>query len=374
MRKTGYFFAVILSFIPLSCSDLYNELIDNVQNKYHLSIVEYTATNARLLDVNSDGSFTPADWSDSGNISKVFFSDINRDGDTDIVTIKNPGFPHGISYSDGKGNFTNYITLSVSSSAVSDACAADFNGDGLLDICTVHSSAPYGWYYLNNGSSGFSGPLTIPVTGSTLSVASADFDGDGDNDIFAGTVAGGNNELWLNDLNQSGTFIQRTDWTTAQHNYETHDVVAADFDGDGDMDIMEVGGSFAYYNRVWRNNGSGYFTLAWNHSINVTGVILVADYDLDGDLDAFTNWNPSYRYLLINNGNAEFTIITDHGINQDAVSAVTGDIDTDGDYDIIISTASNLVVYKNDGSGRFYMANSSPSLGSSKISIGAVNY
>jgi len=372
MRNLSCIFAATLALLALSCSELYNELIDNVENKYHLSIVEYTATNARLLEVNSDGSFTPASWSDSGNISKVFFSDINRDGDTDIVTINNTA-DHRISYSDGSGNFVNSVIFPTNGVTVNDACTADYNGDGLLDICTIHSSVPYGGIYLNNGASGFSGVQPVGNSSSTVSVASADFDGDGDIDIFAGTDGGVDNELWLNDLNHSGTFIQRTDWTAITHVQDDNDVVAADFDGDGDMDIMEVGGNITPFNRVMRNNGSGYFTLAWSHSVNVTGLILVADFDGDGDLDAFTNWSVFYRYMLINNGNAEFTIITDHGINQDAVSAVTGDIDTDGDYDIIISTATSLVVYKNDGTGRFYIANSYPSLGSSKISIGAVN-
>lgn len=368
-------FIFILSlFSALSCFDLYNDLLENAGKKYQLSIIETISTNTRLLSIKPDGTFSPGTWSSTTGggtpFINSFFADFNKDGNTDFITIQNSYPTHRISYSDGDGNFQQYIDI-PSGGSNNDVCIDDFDGNGYPDIFIVTAAGSQDYYYLNNNGKEFIGPIYIGAVANHLSVTAADYDGDGDDDIFIGTGAAGNTELFINKFNEGGSFEQLVSWTADTHNYESFDIASVDFDRDGDIDIIEVGGSFAPYIRVWNNNGSGYFSIGWTDSSAIMQQIVTADFDGDGDIDVFTKWNPGSKFILINNGKGQFQKIN-HSINDEVLSAAAGDVDMDGDIDIVISSTTYLTTYKNDGNAGFSLCRTTPSLGNSKISIGSV--
>ncbi|MDT9313892.1 VCBS repeat-containing protein, partial [Limnospira sp. Paracas R14] len=92
---------------------------------------------------------------------------------------------------------------------------ADFNGDGDIDILLTgrdSSNNPISRVYLNDGSGGFTHATNISLTGVYLSsVATADFNGDGDIDILLTGRDSSNNPIsrvYLND--GSGGFTHAT--------------------------------------------------------------------------------------------------------------------------------------------------------------------
>ena len=147
-----------------------------------------------------------------------------------------------------------------------------------------------------------------------------------------------------------------------------------DFDNDGDMDIVTCTWDITGQTQVFSNHGDGTFdevTSAAGLDGFYGGLNLVhADYDNDGDLDVFVMrgaWlgkaglHPNS--LLRNDGNLKFTDVTfDVGLERDNVptkTAAWADYDNDGDLDLYVgnesddavSTASRL--YRNNGDGTF---------------------
>jgi len=362
----------------LSCFDMYNELLENTDgSSYRLSIAETTNARTRLLKVNIDGTIIPSSFDISAIILfKSVFADFNNDGNIDIFTMSvNPQNPL-ISYSDGNGNITSTLTLPIFNDAVSDIAVADLDNNGFLDLVIGTTVGPQKFYYKNNYPSGFSGPVVVPISspnGSGYGVSAADFDGDGDKDIYIGNngAGGESSQLWINEFNISGAFTNKTSWTSSPPTATgITDSASGDLDNDGDLDIIEVG-TLAPFTQVWLNTGGAYFNPGWNLNVSLDQIEL-ADFDSDGDLDAYAVSNTSTtNYILINNGNGQFTAIP-HTVPTFTYSIAIGDFDLDYNIDIIISGTADLYIYRNDGYGNLSLWKTYPSLGTSRISTGAM--
>jgi hypothetical protein len=230
-----------------------------------------------------------------------------------------------------------------------------------------------------------------PMTGG---LALLDYDGDGDEDIYFinGAPLKGTkvdtppkNALYRNDGN-----FKFTDVTAASGTGDTGfalGVAAADYDNDGDLDI--------YVNNygpnvLYRNNGNGTFSdvtaragVANGHKVGAGTCFL--DMDKDGRLDLYvasyvdfsyekhaTTTEAGYRIYLgppyfkpiednlyRNNGDGTFTDVSDQaGISGNlgtGMGVICADYDNDGDTDIFVAndiSAGNFR-FKNDGTGKF---------------------
>jgi hypothetical protein len=138
---------------------------------------------------------------------------------------------------------------------------------------------------------------------------------------------------------------------------KTHAVVAADFDGDGDLDLASTSetNGIVYWHE---NDGAGGFV---THTVDPDLVgaypIHTGDVDLDGDPDIlscgyFANMIVWYE----NDGSAGFTRRVVDAASEGPHSVVTGDMDDDGDIDLLATHQDfgNAVVwYENDGNEGF---------------------
>lgn len=207
--------------------------------------------------------------------------------------------------------------------------------------------------YSNNGQN-------IGIEGESFGVALGDLDGD--NDLDAVKVDAYNDiEIYENDGNASFTLMQNIgadEWR--------YGVKIVDVDMDGDLDIVTTGFGQNYGGEVYKNNGSGIFTLAQD---NIASNLTIQKFDIaDLNGDTFPDlFLPAYSgsgsQVLFNNGLGHFDYSPQTIPSQSCTDVALGDIDGDGDADAFISCTNSTpsMVWINNGSGIF--SNSGQTLG-----------
>ncbi|MEM7545165.1 MAG: Ig-like domain-containing protein [Pseudomonadota bacterium] len=187
----------------------------------------------------------------------------------------------------------------------------------------------------------------VPVT--HVAVA-ADFDGDGDIDIVSTSETTDTVAWFENDGNLN--FTRRVIDTDFDQAYPAS---VADIDDDGDIDIL-AGGYGEDLFAVYLNDGLGNFTRSIELVQNGAHSIFAADIDNDGDQDIVTSAQDGNRVSWYeNDGNLNFTEIVIDPALRAAKTAIPFDIDGDGDFDIVGTSNFNdqVVIYLNDGTGAF---------------------
>jgi hypothetical protein len=193
---------------------------------------------------NGDGMFTQKDritdvtFGQPGNIA---VGDITGDGNADVVTHAGNNSFLIVYTTDGSGNLTaaEPLVLDNGSGNVADIglAIADFNNDTKLDVAGMFiplaSGPAYVAVFLGNGDGTFqaSRELTSNV-GLASGINAADFDGDGTLDV---AVNGLLNGLAVYKGNGDGTFVATPEFD--RPNQATEAASAADLDGDGDTDL-----------------------------------------------------------------------------------------------------------------------------------------
>ena len=260
------------------------------------------------------------------------------------------------------------------------SAAGDLDGDGDIDfIYTGRNNSKSIQYkiYLNNGYGFFNDAnhsgLTAVADGT---VKLADYDGDGDLDIFiAGSVGSSSiSKVYENKGNLSFEELELT-----LPGYMKCTALWGDYNNDGDLDIWingkseegDLSMSIFYNNRGADGSGSNDQFLTRGTAITgtINGSIDLGDFDNDGDLDVIIcgqeEENSASRVTKVykNDGNGGFTLAsTGVALTQLYMGKVKwGDYDNDGDLDILISgdpveknTADEITkIYKNNGDGTF---------------------
>ena len=197
----------------------------------------------------------------------------------------------------------------------------------------------------------------LPVSATQFRIA--DFDNDGDQDLL---TVGTSLTLLFNDGDVDGRLSMR-DVTGARVDPALtgygSSAAAADFDGDGDIDLM-LGGLPTVV--AW-NDGSGNFA----PGTPIAGVdspdeITPTDLDGDGDIDLLLTWvlaasTPvTGAVVLVNDGSGSFSIGTSFGAFS-ATTAFVLDYDEDGDGDLFllrfVSQSPTNQLFRNDGAMSF---------------------
>ena len=188
--------------------------------------------------------------------------------------------------------------------SLSEAIAADFDDDGDIDIFAIHSDNGCTLYdNLRQGKlQAISDKTGIPQEALYTSVAAGDYDNDGDIDIFLASTTG----LLLYRNRGDATFITdiQSKQTFEKYNHQSTVLKSLDYDNDGFLDLWIISkhGLFLY-----RNDGTCRFTEtssiikpATPMDKGITGA--VGDYDNDGDLDLFYINDKGHLRALQNNG------------------------------------------------------------------------
>jgi len=272
----------------------------------------------------------------------------------------------------------------------------DFDNDGDLDLVLANPftrSSGFTNYsrvtlYRNNNNGTFSSvstsPLTDEQTTSKVMVGWVDFNNDRYLDVMVSNAnfqgIAQNYTMYVN--NQNGTFSSVSNNITSNAKSARSGFSWADFDDDGDQDVVTCSGAPGQNTTLWMNTGSnwtGYVLIASGAGIGKdTQGASWGDYDNDGDLDVFVaNWGdqsagaPEQNYLFRNDGkdgsgNPIFTrldatsgigeIVTDTDYSG---AAGWADLDNDSDLDLFVGNDGGYAagyrsrIYLNDGDGTF---------------------
>ena len=302
----------------------------------------------------------------------VAVADIDGDGVEDIyATRTNSDNPEAHDFLYRKSDALPYSDVSTAYQ-VSDpggsrgAIFVDVDGDGDLDLFNAASGAR-NRLYRNDGSqftdatsaSGIADPARV-----TTAVLAADFDGDSDLDLYA-VNSRENNEFYLNDGDGYFQLIDRGADDKNEPSVPSLSASAVDFDNDNDVDIYIVKRGAA--NVLFVNDGSGYFT----ENAAGAGIALQAncngatwaDLDNDGDLDLLVaetalDGQSTLLHAFENDAGIFADRTNELAIDMSGYSPVAADFDNDGDIDILATQESDYAVYfQNEGDWNFVEQN-----------------
>lgn len=303
---------------------------------------------------------------DVGLNSYPALADIDGDGDYDLLIGRDGG---ALYYYKNTGTSSTPIWTrefntfaSVESSTYwKNPTFVDLDYDGDLDLVYGQSTGIL-FVYRNNGTP--ANPLfqyypdyfkVIKLDGSGGTVSLADFDGDGDYDLLSG-MWDGKFYYFRNDGTNHKPAFNRVNMPFSNLTVNSYSApVFVDIDNDGDFDIVSGalnGQVFCYIN----NNGNftlnnsifGFIDIGW------MSIPTFADIDGDGDLDLLVGAESGSEYKFYENTGNNVYIENNSlfaGIVFPNYSRPTlADIDNDGDYDLIIGRSSGTIIYyRNDG-------------------------
>jgi DNA/RNA endonuclease YhcR with UshA esterase domain len=233
---------------------------------------------------------------------------------------------------------------------------ADYDGDGDLDLY-VTNRFEANVLYQNDGDGTFTDVTSaagVGNTGNGAGTAWADYDGDGDLDLYVANDNGEANVLYQN--NGDGTFTDVTSAASVGHMGSDQGPAWADYDGDGDLDLHVA--DYGAANVLYRNDGDGTFTdVTSSASVGYAPSSLGtawADYDGDGDLDLYVTNSHTANVLYQNDGDGTFTDVTSStsvGHTGNSRAAAWADYDGDGDLDLYVTNQDDQanVLYQNNG-------------------------
>jgi hypothetical protein len=303
-----------------------------------------TETDNRIFFGDGIGSFTEGGLRLSTESASAT-GDIDGNGSLDVIAGET------VWLNDGRGGFsaqTGWIVRSETGE-LGRMKLADLNGDGSPDIFAIYiyftADKPYFALrvFFNDGTGRFTdsgqrlGDGTIGL-GQLGQIALGDVDGDGFCDaVTAGWRWDGSvpcpNRVWLNDglgrFTDSGQLLDEG----ASH---VHGLALGDLNGDKRPDIVMGIQDAGRSGRVYLNDGTGRFVRKGNLGGASGEKVLLADFDNDGDNDAFMPQSSPPNRVWVNDGAGT---LRDSGLrlgNYSTWDAGTGDFNADGRPDVFV--------------------------------------
>lgn len=319
------------------------------------------------------------------------FADVNNDGNIDAFVVNWYNQNNLFYLSNGDGTFMKNNSQIVSNDQGYSETAAwgDYNNDGLLDLYVTNSAGiKKNYLYHNDGNNTFSKIIVgdhVNDANFSRNISWVDIDSDGDLDLFVTNENGQNENIYRND--GVNNFTKLTNGALLNDGGNTNSSSWADFDNDGDLDVF-LANDFGF-NSLFKNEGNFIFTKILNDTVAKTPARSFSsawsDIDNDGDLDlfvtnSFATGTKLVNYFYINDGQGNFTRNNTDIVAKDSswsYGCAFGDYDNDGFEDLSVATCRfNGIdfpdfLYHNNGNSNNWITLKLIGTSSNKSAIGA---
>ena len=320
--NTESFVNTVVTFTPatpLKKGDVITvNVSSNVKDANNVSVTPFISQFTVMSELSTGTFATKVDYATGSAPHSVFVTDIDSDGDGDILATNTGSNTVSVLKNNGDGTYQTKADYATGSGPWS-VYASDIDDDGDGDILTTSYNAVS--VLKNNGDGTFATKVDYATGTTPYSVFASDIDGDGDADILAANT--GSNTVSALKNNGDGTFAAKVDYTTG----EAISVFVSDIDGDGDGDILVANGGIS----VLKNNGNGIFAAKVDYA---TGTypwsVYASDIDSDGDADIMTANSSSNTISVLKNINSvnTYTITASSGANGSINPSGTVSVDS----------------------------------------------
>jgi enediyne biosynthesis protein E4 len=288
-------------------------------------------------DTFVDAPALPIPWALDPSVA-----DYDEDGDLDLY-LSFPGSTNKLLRNDGAGTFS-LATFAPLDDGGQSRCSgwADYDLDGDLDVYLANILAGENKLLRNDGRVEFTDVTTAAISNPnpTEGTAWGDYDNDGDPDLFVQGPWSNPNQLLRND--GAAGFTDVASGILLGTSKSGRGAAWADYDNDGDLDLF-LANEYTNQSQLLRNDGADSF-------VDVSGGVLDqggqafgcgwADYDNDGWLDLYVAMygEPILKpnKLFHNEGDGTFTDVAVPGMTDSSqtLAAAWADYDGDGDLDL----------------------------------------
>jgi FG-GAP-like repeat len=297
-----------------------------------LAVVEYDSGEVGILHNQGDGTFVVAAQIPLPTaLMDIAAADVDGDGARDLLValLGNGSADAGsvaVLRNNGDGTFAPpvFVPAGAHPSAI---VVADLNGDGAPDIAVVSQSENLLTVVLNKGDGTFPNAVEIQTGSMPLAITSGDFDHDGLGDLAI--TVGPSVDVFLNQ--GGGSFVPVVSYATDPAMSGAQSIAAADFDGDGwvDLAVGNFGGTLA----ILQNQHDGTFVASYATG---TGRQAVA-VDLNGDGAPDLVFPGNGVTVVMNQGGGTFAAPVSYGAGDGPAGVAAADLNGDGRPDLAVA-------------------------------------